>query len=528
MATLASAMTLGIAFSSAAHAQSSPASSAAKPTPGGTLYAVVQPEPPILVLGLNQQSPTQYVGSKIYEGLLTYGADLKPQPGLAQSWTISADGLTYTFKLQKDVTWHDGKPFTADDVVFSADKFLRTVHPRVRPILNKYVASVTAVDPLTVQFKLKEPFAPFIELFGTDNMIIVPKHIFGVNTDYASNPAVQHPIGTGPFMFEKWDRGSNIVLTRNPHYWKKGLPYLDKIVFRVIPDSASRAVAFEHGDVQVLRGNDVDNVDVKRLSALPGVERTTKGTEMYSTITSMVMNERKPPFDNVKVRQAVMYALNRDFIVKNIFFGIGKVATGPISSTTMFYDPNVTQYKFDPKKAMALIKESGVDVSKYPVKILDYPYGSAWDRLAEYTRQSLQQLGFKVEIEATDAGGWAQRVGNFDFDLTFHFTDQFGDPAIGVSRLFLTSNIVKGSPFVNNEGYSNPKVDDIFNRAVATTDTQARQKLYSEAQHILVDEVANGYLFENQNVTLYRNTVHNLITSGVGTNSNFETVYLSK
>ena len=101
----------------------------------------------------------------------------------------------------------------------------------------------------------------------------------------------------------------------------------------------------------------------------------------------MVMNERKPPFNNVKVRQAVMYALNRDFIVKNIFFGIGKVATGPISSTTMFYDPNVTQYKFDLKKAKALIEESGVDVSQYPVKILDYPYGAAWSRLAEYTRQ---------------------------------------------------------------------------------------------------------------------------------------------
>jgi peptide/nickel transport system substrate-binding protein len=302
------------------------------------------------------------------------------------------------------------------------------------------------------------------------------------------------------------------------------LPHLDKIVFNVIPDSASRAVAFEKGDVQVLRGGDVDNVDIKRLEKIPGVERTTKGTEMYSTITSMVMNERKPPFDNPKVRQAVMYALNRDFIVKNIFFGIGKVATGPVSSTTMFYEPNVTQYKFDLKKAKALIEESGVDVSQHPVKILDYPYGSAWSRLAEYTRQSLQQLGFKVDIEATDAGGWAQRVGNFDFDLTFHFTDQFGDPAIGVSRLFVTSNIVKGSPFVNNEGYSNPAVDELFAKASSATSLEERQNLYSQVQKILVDDVANGYLFENQNVTLYKGNVKNLITNGVGTNSNFESV----
>ncbi|MFF7709634.1 ABC transporter substrate-binding protein [Pseudomonas sp. NPDC007930] len=489
----------------------------------GTLNAIVQPEPPILVLGLNGQAPVQYVASKIYEGLLTYGADLKPQPGLAKAWSISPDGLTYTFTLQDNVQWHDGKPFSADDVVFSVDQFLRKVHPRVRPILNKYLASVSASAPNTVVFTLKEPFAPFISLFGTDNIVIVPKHLYE-GTDFASAPANQHPVGTGPFMFEKWDRGSSIILVKNPHYWKAGLPKLDKIVFNVIPDSASRAVAFEKGDVQVLRGGDVDYVDVKRLEKIDGVEKTTQGTEMYSTLTSLVMNERKPPFDNVKVRQAVMHALNRDFIVKNIFFGIGKVATGPISSTTQFYDPNVPAYAFDLKKAKALIAESGVDVSQYPVKILDYPYGSAWSRLAEYTRQSLQQLGFKVDIEATDAGGWAQRVANFDFDLTFHFTDQFGDPAIGVSRLFVSSNIVKGSPFVNNEGYNNPTVDDLFARAASSIDPAQRQALYSQVQKVLVDEVANGYLFENQNVTLYKHSVKNLITSGVGTNSNFESV----
>ncbi|MGI4859954.1 MAG: ABC transporter substrate-binding protein [Janthinobacterium lividum] len=512
------------AVSSAVVATSAPA---VAQTHGGTLYAIVQPEPPVLVLGLNGQSPTQFVGSKIYEGLLTYGADLKPQPGLARSWTISPDGLTYTFNLQTGVTWHDGKPFTAADVVFSADKFLRQVHPRVRPILNRYLESVTAKNDSTVVFRLKQPFAPFIELFGTDNMTIVPAHVYE-GSDFVKNPANQHPIGTGPFMFDSWNRGSDIVLVRNPHYWKQGLPYLDKLVFRVIPDAASRSVAFERGDVQVLRGGDVDNVDIKRLEALPGVDNTTKGTEMYSTLTSLVMNERKPPFNNTKVRQAVMYALNRNFIVKNIFFGIGKVATGPISSTTLFYDPNVTKYDYDPKKAQQLIRESGVDLSKFPIKILSYPYGSAWDRLAEYTRQSLQQAGFKVDIEGTDAGGWAQKVGNFDFDLTFHFTDQFGDPAIGVSRLFVSSNIVKGSPFVNNEGYSNPRVDDLFNQASSATSVETRRKLYSQVQKVLVDDVANGYLFENQNVTLYRNTVHNLITSGVGTNANFESVWLSK
>ncbi len=496
-------------------------------TRGGTLFAIVQPEPPILVLGLNQQSPTQYVGGKIYESLLTYSSDLKPQPSLAKSWTVSTDGLTYTFDLQSGVTWHDGKPFTSADVVFSVDKFLRESHPRVRVVINKYLASVKAINDTRVEFKLKERFAPFLSLFGADNMTMMPKHIYD-GTDYKTNPANQTPIGTGPFMFKEWEKGSHITLVRNPHYWKKGLPYLDKIVFQVIPDAASRAVAFEKGDVQLLRGNDIDYVDVKRLQALPGVESTTKGAEMFSPMTSMVMNERKPPFNNIKVRQAVMHAMNRKFIVDNIFFGIGKVATGPISSSTMFYDKNVPTYDYDLKKARALIKESGVDVGATPIRILSYPYGSAWDRLAEYTKQSLEQIGFKVDIEPSDAGSWASRVANFDFDLTFHFTDQFGDPAIGVSRLFLSSNIVKGSPFVNNEGYSNTKVDELLNKASSAQTPEERQKLYSQAQYILVDEVANGYLFEIKNVSFFRKNIKNLITSGIGLNASFDSVYIEK
>jgi peptide/nickel transport system substrate-binding protein len=496
-------------------------------TRGGTLFAVVQPEPPMVMLGLNQQSPTQYVGAKIYESLLTYSPELKPMPSLAKSWVISPDGLTYTFDLQSGVTWHDGKPFTAADVVFSVDKFLREVHPRVRVVINKYVASVTAVNDLRVEFKLKDKFAPFMSLFGADNMTMVPKHLYE-GTDFKNNPHNQHPVGTGPFMFKEWKKGSNITLVRNPNYWKKGLPYLDGIVFQVIPDAASRSVAFEKGNVQVLRGNDIDYVDVKRLQALPGVESTNKGSEMYSPMTSLVMNQRKAPFNNVKIRQAVMHSLNRKFIVDNIFFGIGKVATGPISSGTMFYDQNVTKYDYDLKKARALVKESGVDLAANPIKILAYPYGSAWDRLTEYTRQSLEQIGFKVEIEAADAGGWATRMANFDFDVSFHFTDQFGDPAIGVSRLFLSTNIVKGSPFVNNQGYNNPKVDELFNSAAATLVPEERQKFYSDVQKILVDDVANGYLFEMKNVSFNRKNVKNLITTGTGLNSSFDQVYIEK
>lgn len=517
LSTLALAAVLAIAGSSTSLAQ----------TRGGTLRAIVQPEPPMLMLGLNQQIPTQYVAGKIYESLLTWTPDLKPAPGLARAWHISDDGKTYTFDLQHGVTWHDGKPFSADDVVFSIDKFLRAVHPRARVIINQFVESVTALAPDKVQIKLKTPFPPFLKAFVSDNMPIVPKHLYD-GTDYLNNPNNQHPIGTGPFMFKEWRKGSEIELVRNPHYWQKGKPYLDRIVFSVIPDSASRAVAFERGDVQVLRSGDVDNVDIKRLKALPNVHYTTKGWEMFSQQAYIQMNERKPPFNNVKVRQALMYALNRKFIVDNIFFGLGKVATGPISSGTPFYSADVTQYNYDPKKARALIKESGVDLSKTPIKILAYPYGSAWDRLGEYTRQALQQVGFKVDMESADAGTWSTRVANFDFDLTFSFTSQYGDPALGVSRLYLARNIVKGSAFVNNEGYNNPAADALWDQGATALSDNDRRKAYAQVQKILVNDVANGYLFEIDNPTLYQSKVHNLVTTAIGLNDTFADVYIDK
>lgn len=494
---------------------------------GGTLTAIVQPEPPMLMLGLNQQGPTQYVAGKIYQGLLTYDPQLRPQPSLAKSWKSSSDGLTYTFELQRGVNWHDGKPFTAADVVFSVDKFLREVHPRGRLVINKYIASVTALNDYNVEFKLKEPFSPFMSLFVVDNMPMVPKHIYD-GTDYRTNPANQTPIGTGPFKFKEWKKGSHIILTRNPDYWKKGQPYLDEIVFRVIPDAASRAVAFEKGDVQVLRGGDVDNVDIKRLKALPNVEMTTKGWEMYAPLAFMTMNERKPPFDNVKVRQAVMHAINRKFIVDNIFFGMGKVATSPVASTTLYYEKNLPQYAFDLKKARALIQESGVNVGATPVKLLAFPYGSAWDRLGEYTKQSLEQIGFKVQMESADAGSWAKRTGDFDFDLTFNFTYQYGDPALGVARHFLSTNAIKGSPFVNNQGYKNQKVDELFATAAAARTPELRQRLYSEVQTILMNEVANGVLFEIEYATFYTKNIKNLVKTGIGLNETFDDVYFDK
>ena len=358
-------------------------------------------------------------------------------------------------------------------------------------------------------------------------MPIVPKHIYE-GTDYRTNPANNTPIGTGPFMLKEWKRGSYIHLVKNPNYFKPGLPYLDDIYFRVIPDAASRAVAFEQGTVDVLRGGDIENFEVKRLQKLPNTTSTTAGWEMFSPNMFMVMNLRKAPFDKKEVRQAIMHAMDRSFVLKNIFYGIGKIATGPIASSTLYYDKNVPDYNYDMVLAKKMLADSGIKPGDYTIHVLPVPYGSLWDRLAEYTKQQFEQLGFKVVIDATDAGGWSQKVSDFDFDVTFNFLYQYADPAIGVARNYVSTNIIKGTPFGNNEGYINPEVDRLFGAAPVANSADARQKMYSEAQRIVVDDVAVGFLTELQYVTLYRPKVHNIVTTGIGLNETMDTAWISK
>ncbi len=504
------------------------AGSAWAQTRGGTLALIANPEPPSIVLAMNSMVASQYMGSKVYQGLLTYGPDLKPRAELAKSWKISPDGLTYTFELQDGVKWHDGKPFTAADAEFSIGKMLPAVHVRTRVVLNNYVASVKATGPLALEIKLKTPFPPFISMFEVGTMPMMPKHIYD-GADYATNPANQKPVGTGPFVFKEWKRGAFVKLDRNPDYWKKGLPYLDSVVFYLMPDAASRVVAFEKGEVNVIRSGDIEISDARRLQKLAGVDYTTKGWELFSPTFHVQVNMRKPPFDNLKVRQAMQHAIDRNFVINTIFDGMNKPATGAFASTEMFYEKNTPQFPYDLNRAKALVKESGIDVAKLPpIKFLSISLGGNYDRFYEYAKQQLEQLGFKVTIEAADAGTWGSKVSNWDFDMTANLPYQYGDPALGVARLYITKNITKGSPFANNQGYSNPKADALWDQAGVELDPAKRQKLYSDLQVILSQEVANQYVMDIEFATISRSTVKNAVTSAHSLTENLDTVYIAK
>lgn len=491
---------------------------------GGRLDIVVQPEPPGLMLGLVQNGPVQLVAGDIYESLLRYNTDLEPQPSLAKSWEISEDGLTYTFTLQDGVTWHDGEPFTAADVVFSADVFLRETHARLRSSL-KYVDSITAPDDKTVVFQLNEPFGPFISVFETGTMPIVPKHIYE-GTDYKTNPMNATPIGTGPFKFDEWEKGSFIHLVKNENYYIDGMPYLDELYYRVVPDSASRAVAFETGEVDVLPGGSVENWDVPRLTEMDGVCATGKGWEFFAPHSWMWMNNREGPTSDVRFRQAVMYAMDREFAKDVVWNGFGKVATGPVSSRTNFYSDDVTQYSYDPEKAKALLAEMGYDGE--PVRLLPLPYGETWQRWAEAIRQNLGEVGINVDIEATDVAGWNEKTAQWDYDMAFTYLYQYGDPALGVSRSYVASNIAKGSPWNNVEGYENLELDAKWAAAAVMPDPADREAAYAEIQKEIVDDVPVAWLQELEFPTIYRCEIQDLVTTAIGVNDGLRDAWIKK
>jgi peptide/nickel transport system substrate-binding protein len=501
----------------------SAAALAEEPKMGGVANAVIQPEPPSLMIGLIQNGPTQMVAGNIYEGLLRYGPKLEPEAGLAESWNVSEDGKVYTFHLHKGVTWHDGKPFTSADVLFSLD-FLKETHPRARGNLA-VVEKVETPDEDTVVFTLKQPFGPFIGIFEVGSLPMVPKHIYA-GTDYKSNPANNTPIGTGPFMFKEWQKGSFIHLVKNPNYYIKGKPYLDEIYWHVIPDAASRSVAFETGKVDVLPGGSVENFDVPRLSKLPNVCVTAAGWEFFSPHSWLWLNNRSGPTANKKFRQAIMYALDRNFAKDIIWNGLGKVATGPSASTIKFYSDAVTKYDYDPAKARALLKEAGYNGEK--VRLLPLPYGETWQRWAEAVKQNLADVGINVEMSATDVPGWNSKVADWDYDIAFTYLYQYGDPALGVSRNYVSSQIAKGFVFNNIEGYSNPEVDKLFAEGATAFPDSKRQEIYDKVQKILVDDVPVAWLLELQFPTITRCNVKNLVTTAIGVNDGFRDAWIDK
>jgi peptide/nickel transport system substrate-binding protein len=522
--SLAALLALGVAF---------PAS--AQPKPGSnTLTFALSPEPPFLFTAINTTLQMGMVSSKIHESLLKIDLDLKPQPLLATSWEASPDGLTYTFKLRPGVKWHDGKDFSSADVKYTVMEVLKKLHPRGRSSFAK-VIDVETPDPLTAVFKLSGP-APqmLVALASSYESPMVPRHLYE-GTDVAANPLISKPIGTGPFLFKEWQKGSYVILEKNPNYWDAGKPKLDGIVFRIINDASARAVALESGEAQIGGLSPVPLTDMARLEKLPNIAIELRGYAYMSPFMLMELNTRKPPFNDVRVRQALAYAIDRDRLTKIVWGGYGKPATSPIpSSVATFHATDIPAYPYDVEKAKKLLDEAGFkagpDGKRFKITHDFVPLGTDYQRTGEFIKQQLGRVGIDVEIRSQDLPSFFRRVyTDYDFDSDSLYYGAFADPTQGVQRLYWSKSIQKGVVFTNPTDYRNPEMDRVVEAAQSENDPVKRKALYREMQIIAMTDLPVVPLMETRFATVSSSKLKNHTTTADGViGNNFADAYFEK
>ncbi len=514
-------VTLGVAPVSPSFAQSG----------DKVITMVLATEPPTLVPVTNVTTTALSVGGKVTEGLLEYDNDLNPHPLLATAWDVSPDGLTYTFKLREGVKWHDGKPFTADDVAFSLD-LLKKVHPRGKSTLAN-ISSIETPDAHTVVVHLSKPATYLLKALASAETPILPKHIYE-GTDAASNPNGNAPIGTGPFRFKEWSRGNYITYERNEDYWDKSKPKVDRLIVKFIPDAAGRSIALESGNVDFGYRTPVALSDIERLGKNPNLKIETRGSNYSHNVTKLEFNLDNPYFKDKRVREAVARALDRDVIVKTIHYGLAVPTSSPIApGLKEFHDPTPSRYSYDPKAAARILDDAGYAPKDGRIRFrvtLDYnPVINESRRLAEYVRASLGRIGIGVDLRALDISSFIKQVyTDRDFDFLINGTSNLFDPTVGVQRHYITSNFQKGVPFSNATHYSNPKVDELLEQASIETDPVKRRELFFQFQKIVGEDIPDLNLVSPVFLTVHSTRITGLTDTADGAEGTLGNVDVSK
>jgi peptide/nickel transport system substrate-binding protein len=409
----------------------------------------------------------------VFNSLVKYAPDFSIQPELATSWETSQDGKRIVFTLQQGVSFQDGTPFNADAVKWNIDKRL---HPAVkaplRSLLAPLIASVEVLDPQHVAFNLTEPSPAIFSLLGErPGLMVSPASWEKLGNDFGN-----HPVGTGAFLFKEWVRGSQVTLEKNPNYWQKGLPYLDRIV---IHDLAGSVIG-----LQRLLTSEVDFVgelspsDVLPLEHRPEIvlKPVTVGRWYF-----LQWHVNAPPFDNAKLRQAFAHAIDRNRINEITMRGKAVVSNGPTPEGLWWHDPSIKSFDYDPAKAKALLVEAGY-ANGFAYE-LSTPQVNLLQQINQLIQEQLAAVGIKVTLQPAAASEWYARIVNGTTNMSPSRWTQRPDPDGLLSLLFDS----KG--FANTMKYSNAKVDALLKQARTTYDIPTRKRLYGEMQQIIADDL---------------------------------------
>ncbi|HYK74299.1 MAG TPA: ABC transporter substrate-binding protein [Pseudoneobacillus sp.] len=435
------------------------------------------------------EGETFKVTENIYETLTSFGeSDTTVNPGLAESWDISDDALTYTFKLHEGVKFHDGTDFNADAVVYNFNRWMNGDEEKF-PYYTMFggyvndeghvIKEVTAVDEHTVKFVLKRPQAPFLKNLAMSPFgIASPAAIEKYGDEFRANP-----VGTGPFKFVEWKANDTITIEKNPDYWQKGLPKLSKVIFRVIPENAARLNALVNGEIDVMDGlNNSDEAAVLANANLQVLERPSMN------VSYIGLNNTKKPFDNKLVRQAINHAINKQAIIDAFYGGKADAAVNPMPPSIEGYNDAVEPYEYNVDKAKELLAEAGyadgfeIDFYAPPIPRGYLPEGM---KVAEVVQADLAKIGVKANIKTIDWSTYVQKAAAGEFTaFMMGWTGDNGDP-----DNFLYTLLDKDAIGSNNNAYySSDELHEILIKAQTITDQAERNELYKQAQVIIHED----------------------------------------
>ncbi len=421
--------------------------------------------------------------ANVFEGLTRIGARGEVLPALAESWMISDDGKVYTFKLRAGAKFHDGTGFDANDVKFSLDRARAPESTNAQKALFAAIESVEVVDPITVKVTLAHPQGSFLYNMGWGDAVIVAPESAETNKE--------KPVGTGPFKFDGWARGSSIKLSKADGYWGEPVA-LDKAEFRIVPDAAAAIPALLSGDVQALPNYQLGDA-LAQIKSDPRFKVVIGSTEGE---TILAINNKKPPFDNLKVRQAIAHVIDRKAIIDGASGGLGVPIGSHFSPANEAYVDLTGTYPHDPAKAKELLKEAGFENGfKTTLKLPPVAYARDGGQIIA---SELRGIGIDAQIIPIEWADWLQQV----------FTDKDYDLSIVSHTEPNDIDIYARKDYYFN--YDNPAFDKVIEELNLASDEGKRKELYGQAQKILADDAVAGYLFELPKIGIWDAKVEGL------------------
>jgi peptide/nickel transport system substrate-binding protein len=469
------------------------------------------------------------ISGLIFNGLVKYDRDLNIVGDLAESWDISKDGLVITFHLRKGVRWHDGQPFTAEDVLFT---YRLTIDPKTpTAYAGDFLKVKTAevLDPLTFRVIYDRPFAPALMSWSS---AVMPKHLME-GKDVTKSPLARHPIGTGPYRFKEWKTGQKIVLVYNPDYFE-GRPYIDGRVMRIIPDMATMFLE--------LRAKGIDQMGLTPLQYTRQTENRyfrsnfRKYRYLSFAYTYMGFNLQNPMFADRRVRQALAYAINKEELIDGILLGLGKEATGPFKPGTWQYNPDVKRYPYDSKRAREMLAEAGWRDSdgdgildkggqRFEFELLANQGNEVRAKTAEIIQRRLAEVGISVKIRIIE---WAAFIKEFINKRRFDAVILGWTIPMDPDLYDVWHSSKTGPSELNFVTYKNEEVDALLEKGRSTFDRGERKRCYDRIQEILAEDQPYIFLYVPDALPIFNARIHGIEPAPIGIGHNTIWWYVPK